>query len=156
MLKLLADYPGLALLGVVLSIWLTAAVRQWGESKKRTRQEVADYIAGIKRLVLEIEAAAEEYYLLPGADPSAAKLSSDIKRKLHQVATQSQICSGHIPGCALVVLVKRYRQIVTGGEFDRRLRNQKQPGDSLFEEISAAARNVELDLDSHYKKCFQR
>lgn len=142
--------------GAIFVAGINAWFRQHGEAKKRTRQEIADSVAEIKRLVTEIEDDARKYFELSGSDPTALRIAAMIRSKIHRLGTQAHVCSTHLPGCVLPTRVKQFRQAVTGGDFDSHLRDQKLPGDPVFDQISAAARNIELDVDSNYQRHFQK
>lgn len=152
----MASNVWLWIFGAIFIAAINAWFRQQGETKNRTRQEIATSVAEIKRLVSEIESDARMYYELSGADPNALRLAAVIKSNIHRLGTQAHVCSRQFPGCVLPTRVKQFRQAVTGGDFDGHLRTQKLPNDPVFDQISAAARNIELDLDSSYQKHFQK
>ncbi|WP_298196521.1 hypothetical protein [Novosphingobium sp.] len=111
---------------IVVVGWLVA------ERFSRSREQRADLrsaVAGLAGTIDEVTQAAVAFYRLPGNDAQSMSLAATIKARIATLSDQLAI----LKTCGLSIdadeLLKRFRQSITGGDFESTARNAL-PADS--------------------------
>lgn len=118
------------------------------------RQEIRRLIDKIVKQVDELERVAEEYWLKTGQSPEAQALARVIKRAIRDVFAEFKILA-NVAG--LQVPVNRqiaYRQALTDGDFDSRIRPALDQHDERFLRIRLESGNLKRYLEGVYAKTF--
>lgn len=118
------------------------------------RGELRAKIDDATRLSRLIEHDAHEYFVLDATDPRALALERTIHRGFTTLSTVQYDIDSSLPGAYAGTCYRRYKKTVTIGDFQSERRLARSHADSLLDDISAAARLFEQNLERAFRTEF--
>ena len=119
------------------------------EKHARRREQRADLRSAVLSLadaVSEIRAASLAFYGLPGNDPQSNSLAATIKSKIGSLSDQLLLLKTAGLEIDADELLKRFRQSVTGGDFDSQARQPLPKDSTAFVRMSADAESLTREV----------
>jgi hypothetical protein len=125
--------------GIVIVGWRVA---EYYARRRETRNDLRAAVASFSEAIDEVRQAAVTFYGLAGNQPQAVSLSTAIKSKIAALSTHLAVLKDAGLNIDTVELLKRFRQSVTGGDFDSLARQALQPNSQAL--IKMASDGQEL------------
>ena len=119
------------------------------------RKEIRRKIDALLELVEAVETAAYDFYARAPDDAKCKELAQMIRCKVKQSGAHAARLNILLPESRASSLLIRFRQVVTGGEFESSSRDPSPGTDPLFEKISQASRNLRHSLETEFEKTFK-
>jgi hypothetical protein len=119
------------------------------EKHARRREKRADLRSAVLSLsdaVSEVRKASLAFYGLHGNDPQATSLAATIRAKIASLSDQLAILKSAGLDIDTDELLKRFRQSVTGGDFESLDRQPRPESPIAFERISADAESLTREV----------
>lgn len=116
--------------------------------RREQRADLRSAVASLSGAIAEILDAANALYLLAGVDPQARSLAATIRVKIGALSDQLAILSQS----GLVIdtdeLLKRFRQSVTGGDFDSESRQPLAANSPAFVKMSGDGQALTREIQT--------
>ncbi len=116
-------------------------------NRRETRKEIRQALLGLYKLLDDIETDATTYHM--GATPDKV-LARKIRRDIQQIAGRVHLAQRGKLTFQYSGPLARFRQSITGQNFDDAGFLQKSEADPIFEEIGKAKRTLIQALDSKF------
>jgi hypothetical protein len=121
---------------IVVAGWLV--VERFARRREH-RTDLRSAVASLSLAIEEVRDAAIVFYQLPGNDPQSLSLAATIRAKIASLSDQLDILKGASLSIDSDELLKRFRQSVTGGDFDSLIRQPLTPTSPTFVRMAADA-----------------
>lgn len=120
--------------------------------RRERRKEVRALLTEIRSAILSVEAEAYEYWGMPAT--GSEKVARKIKRDLKHLAGMVTTLKGLNPKFDLDNLLNKYRQDLTGSDFEGLVRPARPSNDGLFVEISQSAVELTSAMNEFFRQSY--
>lgn len=120
--------------------------------RRERRKEVRALLTEIRSAILSVEAEAYEYWGMPAT--GSEKVARKIKRDLKHLAGMVMTLKGLNPKFDLDNLLNKYRQDLTGSDFEGSSRPARPSNDGLFVEISQSAVELTSAMNEFFRQSY--
>jgi len=107
--------------------------------RREKRTDLRSAVTSLASAVEEVREAAVAFYLLAGNDPQSHSLAATIRSKIAALAEQLNILKEAGLDLDTDDLLKRFRQSVTGGDFDSHARQPLLAASPMFVKMAGDA-----------------
>jgi hypothetical protein len=114
--------------------------------RREKRADLRSAVSSFAAAVAEVREAAFAFYCLPGNDPQATSLAATIRSKIGSLADQLAIMKSGGLEVDSDELLKRFRQSVTGGDFDSLARQPLSGSSTAFVKMGADAESLNREV----------
>jgi len=114
--------------------------------QREKRSDLRSAVLSFADAVGEVREAAFVFYRLHGNDPQATRLAATIRSKVSSLSDQLAIMKAAGLEIESDELLKRFRQSVTGGEFDSSARQPLAENSSAFLKMNADAESLSREV----------
>ncbi|XVO22229.1 MAG: hypothetical protein HEQ15_06840 [Betaproteobacteria bacterium] len=128
--------------------------RNWQDRRKEERKDVRNSIDAIVKLIEEVETAADAYYAAAADDVRCPDLAHTIRTKTKYIGRKVHQLTLHLGETNLAGLSFRFRQAVSGGDFDSAERAGRPASAPIFSDIAAAATRLTDEMERAFKASF--
>lgn len=153
----IAFIPAVLAALVIILGWQVA--ERYARQKER-RADLREAVSAFGTAVTEIVDAASIFYRLPGNDQHAMTLAASIRSQIAVLAEHAEALTDAGLNLSTADVLKRFRQAVTGGEFDSMSRQVVADPGRISAVIALAgqalARNVQASLFNYLYRTSKR
>ena len=116
--------------------------------RRELRGDLRSAVTSLSNAVDEIRAAAVTVYCLAGNDPQTLSLAATIRLKISALSEQLSILKEAGLDIDTDELLKRFRQSVTGGDFESQARQPLQADSPAFAKVSGDAQALAREVQT--------
>lgn len=149
------DSPGTIILAIIGGL-IGIAIRQYYVSKNNCRKEDRDLIDAINKDIDEVEKLAYKYFSLPASANDTKEQRLEINRIFKRIGNKTYTLAGRFLDSNISKYQLSLKQEVTLGDYESIDREAKDNKNQIYEKISDAARRLNVEMESVFKKKYRK